>query len=92
MEIFFVDTPLCKSRVFCCKCRDFHGGHKWREGLGIDYLLPDREIDFICPFGKPWNTTEPDAVSSFYASLAVLADLLKDSLATEVVSLAHTNP
>jgi hypothetical protein len=50
----FVLSPECQSRANCARCRDPAGGRTWRVVMGHKYDLPERSIDFGCPFGKPW--------------------------------------
>ena len=54
----FVLTTHCQSRVHCKVCRSKDAnGLKWREALSRNFKLPADSVEFICPYGIPWNAT-----------------------------------
>ena len=55
MNTLFTTTAHCETRVHCRTCRDKEGGRCWRESLATAFELPNGEIDFECPRGKPWG-------------------------------------
>ena len=54
----FIKTTHCTSKVHCKSCRELVGGRSWRESLSKLFVLPDNNVDFVCPFNKPWNDTK----------------------------------
>ncbi len=46
----FTDSWMCKEEKACTSCR---GQYAFRESLTRNYELPDNEINFKCPLGKP---------------------------------------
>jgi len=46
------DTVWCKRGRECASCRSKEDGRSWRESVNRQYDVP--EIDFECPYGKPW--------------------------------------
>ena len=50
----FTNTIHCQSGSHCGICRKKVGGHGWRRSLMSLFVLPNNEVDFICPYGKSW--------------------------------------
>ena len=51
----FVETSHCTSMVHCGTCRNKEDGRNWRSGIGRVFEIPDNNVDFECPHGKPWE-------------------------------------
>ncbi|MBN1553952.1 MAG: hypothetical protein JXA11_04350 [Phycisphaerae bacterium] len=56
----FAETNHCTAGVHCRTCRDREGGRYWRLMLAQCYALPNDEVDFECPHGKPWGFIAKD--------------------------------
>ena len=57
----FIKSIVCTSELHCKTCRSLEGGKEWREALSKNFKLPDDEIDFECPFNKPWGIIDEQA-------------------------------
>ena len=72
----FTATAFCTSGAFCERCRDKHGGRRWRENLRLAFALPGDTTEFDCPRGLLWDSasTVRPAVQRNPAPMRALAE------------------
>ena len=53
------DTSVhCRDGVHCRLCRDREAGRAWRARLAALYAVPDDDVDWPCPRGRPWMSPD----------------------------------
>lgn len=53
----FVHSLHCLSEAHCRTCRSLRDGRQWRRSIMRRFAVPDNDVDFSCPYGKPMRNT-----------------------------------
>jgi len=51
----WADTLHCTGGEHCRPCRDLEGGRPWRRKIAAAFAVPGGEVDWECPYGRPWG-------------------------------------
>jgi len=55
----FAESQECRSGYHCKWCREKELGRNWRRDLAKTFEVPTEDApDWVCPHGKPWDSTE----------------------------------